>query len=88
MNNCEVYKLAMEKYGERHQVAKTYEELSELQDELHKHLEGENSKQEMAEEIADVEIMLEQMKQHFGFGSLVELYKQGKVNRLKERLEL
>ncbi|OHW63104.1 hypothetical protein EUAN_08880 [Andreesenia angusta] len=88
MNNCEVYKLAMEKYGESHQMTVAVEELSELQKEVCKYQRGENSKQEMAEEIADVEIMLEQMKQHFGFGSLVELYKQGKVNRLKERMEL
>src|SRR5680860_504054 len=58
----EIYGLALKKYGIEKQMIKCIEELSELQKELCKHSLGQGSIEHITEEIADVEIMLEQMK--------------------------
>jgi len=42
----------------------------------------------VTDEIADVEIMLEQMKQHFGIGNEVKARKRFKKERLGKRLEV
>lgn len=83
-----IYKKAMELLGEESQINMVFEEVSELQKELCKYRRGKKNKQEIAEEIADVEIMLEQMKQHFGSESLVNLIKLKKLERLSKKLEL
>ena len=44
--------------------------------------------QEFTDEIADVEIMLEQMKQHFEIGDEVKARKRFKKERLGKRLEV
>ncbi|AOY78414.1 hypothetical protein BJL90_15980 [Clostridium formicaceticum] len=64
-----------------------FEEMSELQKELCKALRGNKVTGNIAEEIADVEIMLEQMKLLFGIESLVRANKIYKLERLDERLE-
>lgn len=53
---------AIQRYGVAAQVNMVFEEMSELQKELCKHLRGKDNLPEIAEEIADVEIMLAQMK--------------------------
>ena len=63
------------------------EEMSELQKELCKDLRGRGSFEHIAEEIADVEIMLEQMKMLFGCTDDVRDWRRRKVERLKERLD-
>ena len=79
---------AMEKYGFNNQVVVAVEELSELQKELCKSLRGEVSIDRIAEELADVEIMLWQVQKLFGIeDKYVQEVINFKLSRLKERLE-
>lgn len=83
----EVLTQAIKRYGVVSQVNMMFEEMSELQKELYKHLRGKDNLTEIAEEIADVEIMLAQMKAIFGCAAMVEGWRQTKVDRLANRLE-
>ncbi len=57
-------------YGERMQCIVAAEELGELQKEIFKHLRGKDNKQAIVEEMADVIIMLCQLKMITGINSL------------------
>lgn len=57
----EVLQRALDTYGSLPQIVMVFEEMSELQKELCKYLRGKYSPANIAEEIADVEIMLEQL---------------------------
>lgn len=60
------------RYGARPQMLKCCEELSELESAILKHLnKGGNNADEILDEMADVYIMLEQMKSVFPFGENV-----------------
>lgn len=86
----DVFKDAINEFGEAAQVLMVFEEMSELQKELCKWLRNGATRalvQNIAEEIADVEIMLAQMKILFEVGSLVERYRRGKTMRLASRVE-
>lgn len=86
----DVFKAAIEVFGEAAQVTMVFEEMSELQKELCKWIRNGNSvelTQDIAEEIADVEIMIDQMKLIFDCGGLVQRYHRGKVARLAGRVE-
>ena len=89
----EIYKKAIETYGHMAQVGQTQEELSELNIELNRY---RNSRRvdiaKIADEIADVEIMLEQVKMifcttHDSFREKVKDRKDYKNARLERRLE-
>jgi len=82
-----VYMAALETYGEEAQIIMVFEEKAELQKELCKYLRGERNITNIAEEIADVEITLEQMKLLFEIDGLVDDFKSIKIDRLKERLK-
>lgn len=84
----EIYVLALKKYGIEKQMIKCIEELSELQKELCKHSLGQGNIEHITEEIADVEIMLEQMKIGLDIG-LCDLddVKTRKLNRLSGNIE-
>lgn len=64
------------------------EELSELTKEITKELRGIGDLKHLSEEIADVEIMLEQMKLIFNNSDLVEMFKVEKLERIKRSLDL
>lgn len=89
----EVYLIASDVYGEDAQIAMVFEKMAELQKELCKYIRSTDPfdtweiKIKIAEEISDVEIMLEQIKLLFEIGDAVDKNKVIKVNRLKERLE-
>lgn len=87
MSDNEIFDKAIDRYGITAQITMVFEEMSELQKELCKHLRGRNNFGNIAEEIADVEIMLAQMKSYFGCAGLVESWKRTKIKRLAERLE-
>lgn len=81
---------AMDTYGSQAQITMVFEEMSELQKELCKFLRGKDDGKtiaNIAEGIADVEIMLDQMKLLFGIGDDVADYREDKILRLKRRLE-
>lgn len=85
--NKEIYKKAISKYGLYAQIDMVFEEMSELQKELCKFKRGKNTVDNMAEEIADVKIMLEQMELAFDIKDKVEFQKDLKIKRLEERIK-
>lgn len=87
INETEVLQRALDTYGSTLQIAMVFEEMSELQKEMCKYLRGRGSFEHIAEEIADVEIMLEQMKMLFFCSDEVRDVRRRKVERLKERLD-
>ena len=82
-----VLQRALDTYGSALQLVVTMEEMSELQKELCKYLRGKYSPESISEEIADVEIMIEQMKMLFCCADDVHFVRGRKVERLKERLD-
>ena len=87
ISDAEVLQRALDTYGSTLQIVVMMEEMSELQKELCKYLRGRGSFEHIAEEIADVEIMLEQMKMLFCCTDDVRNERRRKVERLKERLD-
>lgn len=62
------------------------EEMSELTKELVKDLRGIADEKHIAEEIADVEIMLEQLKIIYNNSDIVEKFKVAKLERILKNL--
>ena len=87
-SETEVFKKAIETYGEAIQLVVLFEEMSELQKEVCKSFRFDRvtRKRYIAEELADVEIMLEQAKIIYGIDDDVEMWRLDKVVRLKQRL--
>lgn len=82
-----LYKRIINKYGKIAQTIVAIEELSELQKELTKYLRGSGSVDRIAEEVADVEIILEQTKIIHGLTpAQLNDWKKQKRERLKKRL--
>jgi hypothetical protein len=82
----DLYDKAIEHYGREKQCMMTAEECAELIQALSKALryEGESFVRQVAEEVADVEIMLEQVKRMFELSPcMVEEYKRIKLARLE-----
>ncbi len=77
---------ALETYGIDAQAIVAIEEMSELQKELCKMLRGKADLDHIAEEIADVEIMLAQMVEAFGIPLSVDAWKEFKLRRLADRI--
>jgi hypothetical protein len=92
MTAKETMQLAIDSYGRVNQVIKTVEELSELSQALCKILTSkftdDNSEifENIFEEMADVEIMLEQCKIMFQCDKEVNKWKQKKIERLERRM--
>lgn len=86
-DESKVLQRALDTYGSLPQIVMVFEEMSELQKELCKYLRGKYSPANIAEEIADVEIMLEQMKMLFCCADDVRAGRRRKVARLKKRLD-
>ena len=86
MNEKAIYQKALNEWGVQAQITMVFEEMSELQKALCKFLRGANNSQDVCEEIADVEIMLGQMKVLFGDENTIENYKEQKLKRLEKRL--
>lgn len=87
INESAVLQRALGTYGSVLQIVVMMEEMSELQKELCKYLRGKYSPTNIAEEIADVEIMIEQMKLLFCCADDVRDWRRRKVERLKVRLD-
>lgn len=78
-----IYDSALARFGIQAQVRKAVEELTEAAVELLHYLDGRGNDDLVAEELADVEIMLEQMRLVF---PTLPLWKERKLARLEERL--
>ncbi|RLC69283.1 MAG: antitoxin [Chloroflexi bacterium] len=86
MTEQQILTAAIEKWGPKHQIDLAVEECSELIVALMHYGRGRCGSFEVAEEIADVEIMLEQLKEVFAFRSVVTEIKADKIVRLKGRI--
>lgn len=82
----EVLRSAVEVWGEDLQIDIAIEELSELTTELARRQRGRDSYSAIVEEIADVQLCLDQLKLMYNRES-VEMAEQSKVERLKQRVE-
>ena len=83
----EVLKAAIAHYGEQMQIIIAIEELSELQKELTKFIRGQADERHINEEMADVEIMLEQLKIIFDNRKPVTHWIGKKLKNLSEQLK-
>ena len=83
---CDSYAEAVRTYGKQSQIVLAMEEMSELTKELSKNLRGRNNTTALAEEIADVEIMLEQLKTIYRNRALVDRVRAKKLIRLSDRI--
>lgn len=91
MNESEeraVLTAAITKWGDLAQVMMVFEEMSELQKELCKNWRGKDNIEEIADELADVEIMLKQLKMIFNIEDKVQQHRRFKLDRLAHRLEI
>lgn len=81
-----IMEAALEQWGVEKQTLKAIEEMSELQKELCKWRVGDSSAQNIAEEISDVRIMLDQMELALGIEWETARWRQRKLSRLHRRL--
>lgn len=88
MNDREraVFVAALEHYGPDSQTKMLLEEMSELQKEICKYWRGLANYDAIAEEIADVSILLDQMCLLFQCGGAVQRWRLEKSLRLAERI--
>ena len=87
MERSEILKNALKHYGANSQRIVAIEEMSELIKELCKVARCEENIAHIAEEIADVRIMLDQLQIMFDCAGKVKMYEAAKVERLRKRLE-
>lgn len=88
MNREELLHKAISTYGTNSQLDMAVEEMSELTKEICKRKRGKENRAEILEEIADVKIMLEQLKIIFCISDDdIERMVTSKLDRLRIRLE-
>ncbi|MBS5001084.1 hypothetical protein [Holdemania filiformis] len=89
MNKEKLYNLAIATYGDEEQINQGIEEMAELIQAINKFRRKpeKETMQGVVEEIADVEIMLDQYKQIYGITETeIDLLKNQKLDRLAARL--
>ena len=82
-----LYKAAIEAWGVDAQQWMVVEELSELQEALSRLRRGRIGPEDVADEIADATIMLEQLQLMLGVEKLTQQCVERKIQRLQRRLE-
>ena len=87
MTRDEILKSAIARYGKTVQMIIAAEEMAELAKELSKFLRGAHNEDAIAEEIADVRIMLDQIEIMFDCAGAAAVYQAAKEERLRKRLE-
>lgn len=88
MEKEDIYHRALRVWGKEPQMLQVIEEMSELTKEILKNVNRKkNNINELIEETADVEIMLEQLKCCYGINKQVEDYKANKVVLIEKRLD-
>ena len=86
-NQIETCRSIANHYGKEHQVLIAIEEMSELTKELCKYYRRYDRKKEIIEEVADAQIMLEQLIELFGISDEVDRMVDYKLNRQIRRME-
>lgn len=84
---AEVYRCALDAYKAENQLIVAVEELSELQKELCKVLRGEGNAEALAEEMADVSIMMEQLRLLFDMDERIGEVMDEKIMRLARNID-
>ena len=77
----------VEMFGADLQQMVAIEEIGELLQAISKRARGKDNRDNLAEEIADVEIMLEQLKYIHNCRMEVELWRANKLDKLKSMVE-
>lgn len=80
----EILQDALYHFGIGHQGTKCIEEMSELIKEICKYKDGQNNVKQIAEEIADTLITIDQLIIYFDIFKEVEKYRKEKLNRLRQ----
>lgn len=83
----DIYEKAVIKFGKTPQLIMAMEEMSELIQGLSKDIRGKRNEDNISEEIADVEIMIAQLKIIYQNDAEVEKWKTDKLFRLQARIE-
>lgn len=78
-----LYQKTLKHWGKEAQLMMLFEEIGELQQAISKKSRGQGSILHIAEEVADVEIMLEQIKVLYCIDAKVEECRKDKLQRLK-----
>jgi NTP pyrophosphatase (non-canonical NTP hydrolase) len=81
-----LYRECIVKWGKEAQMRQTMEEAAELIVALNKEIRGTGSVEDIAEEIADVQLMCEEMIELFNIQKDVDDCKKNKIERLIDRL--
>lgn len=84
-NRSTIYHLALKTFGPEPQALKLMEESAELAAAAARNMNGLGNEVDLAGEMADVEIMIEQFRLN-GMDKLIDFQKQKKLERLAERL--
>lgn len=94
----ELYKFAWDKFGQKHQIERLWLEVSELHDVIVDYreslLKGKTREElkdvvdHFAEEMVDVMIMIEAVRDNMGLKNCFSNWKNFKIKRLKKRLGL
>lgn len=88
MERQEIYRQARDVFGAQAQLVVALEELSEAQKEICKFLRGKGDPEHLTEEIADVQIMVEQVKMLCAIDEgAVQAQMDSKIRRLRGRIE-
>lgn len=86
IKRIELYKRAMSLFGFESQLSVLGEESSELAVDIFKYQNKKATISKLLEEVADVEIMIEQMRLYFG-DSVIDEIKNAKLQRFASFLE-
>lgn len=87
LNKEKICREALQHFGWPGQRLKLYEEIGELMVELARFDIGRSTVYSIAEEIADVQILLEQLTIHYGCKDMVEDWFFAKLYNLKEKID-
>lgn len=82
----QIYQQAIDTWGAENQEKMVIEEMSELTKEICKHWRGWDNLGSIADEIADVTIMLEQLRLIYNLNNTVSMHMDTKILRLQDRL--
>lgn len=82
-----IYRAALDTFGAEAQTKMLFEEIGELMAAICQYSRGRDKVAHVAEEIADVRIMLNQMAVLFGCEDEVERQRRYKLRRLEQRIE-
>lgn len=83
----DILAFAIHRYGEQSQIVMLFEEMAELQKEVCKNMRGNENLEHLEEELADVYIMMEQLRIMLSLNEInIQAYIDKKITRLSERI--